>query len=145
MQSSGIWPRATRQDNDVHHTMQAYIASGYLADRGFSTLVGFPAHPAGEVSIDIGAADGGTIDSGTDELPVDGGGTDAPPSAQDPLDIIASLDQAILDGGDVAAYTINGRTVQLRSLTELIEARKYFKAEQAKAKGLRRTRVRFTQ
>lgn len=64
---------------------------------------------------------------------------------EDVQPILAQIDQAILDGGDIAAYTVNGRYTQLRSLNELIMARKYFRAEAAKATGLRRTRVRFSQ
>lgn len=64
---------------------------------------------------------------------------------EEALQVIASLDTAITQGGDIQAYTVNGRYTQLRSLTELIAARKYFVAEAAKARGLRRTRIRFTQ
>jgi hypothetical protein len=60
-----------------------------------------------------------------------------------PEAILAAIDAAIRSGGDVAAYTVNGRTVQLRSLTELITARKYYEAQQARSRGLRRTKVRF--
>lgn len=64
---------------------------------------------------------------------------------EEAIQVINSLDQAIQDGGDIQAYSINGRYTQLRSLNELINARKYFVAQAAKARGLRRTRIRFTQ
>jgi len=67
----------------------------------------------------------------------------ATPAPTGATDILALIDQAIASGGDVAAYTINGRTVQLRSMDELIKARKYFEAQAARANGLRRTKVRF--
>lgn len=60
-----------------------------------------------------------------------------------PEAIVASLDQAIRSGGDVASYTVNGRTVVLRSLNELLAAHKYFSAQVSRARGLRRTKVRF--
>jgi hypothetical protein len=58
-------------------------------------------------------------------------------------DIIAAIDQAIEDGGDVASYTVNGRTTTLRSLSELIMARKYYAAQSARSSGLRYTKVSF--
>lgn len=89
------WPRTTRQQNNVHRTLRALIDEGYLIDRAFSTLQGFPAHPDGEVSVAVGdgATDGGIIllgagggtdggtDGGSEELL--GGGEDAGPG--DPL------------------------------------------------------------
>lgn len=67
----------------------------------------------------------------------------ATPGSGGAAEILAVIDQAIASGGDVAAYTINGRTVQLRSMQELIAARKYFQAELARANGLRRTKIAF--
>jgi hypothetical protein len=74
-----------------------------------------------------------------------------PPSTQDavstvnssPAAIIAVIDDAIARGGDVASYIVNGRTVVLRSLTELINARRYYQGELARSRGLRRTRAFF--
>lgn len=83
MESAGIWPRTVRQDNNVHRTLQAYIAAGYLFDRAFATLEGIPPHPDGEIAVDdTGAVNGGgfTGGAGTDF----GGGTDA---AGDPLTV----------------------------------------------------------
>ena len=78
--------------------------------------------------------------AGTPEVPA----TPTPtPGSGGAAEILAVIDQAIASGGDVAAYTINGRTVQLRSMQELIAARKYFPAELARASGLRRTKIAF--
>jgi len=57
--------------------------------------------------------------------------------------ILDALDDAILKGGDVGSYTVNGRTVNMRSLTEIIDARKYYEAQKARANGVRYTKVRF--
>lgn len=65
------------------------------------------------------------------------------PDATSPDAVIAAIDAAIRDGGDVAAYTVNGRTVQLRSLGEMLKARKYFESLQARKVGLRRSKVQF--
>lgn len=89
----------------------------------------------------------GTDGESVPELPADPVDEDTGTSDADaestPTDIIAAIDQAIANGGDVASYTVNGRTVVLRSLSELLAARRYYLAEKAKAQGLRRTRVRF--
>lgn len=47
------------------------------------------------------------------------------------------------DSLDVQAYTVNGRTVQGRSLRELIELHKYATQLKQRANGIRRTRVSF--
>jgi hypothetical protein len=65
-------------------------------------------------------------------------------TAATPQAIIAAIDAAIVKGGDVAAYTVNGRTVQMRSWAELLKVRDYYVAQIAKASGLRTTKVRFS-
>lgn len=47
------------------------------------------------------------------------------------------------DALDVQSYTVNGRTVQGRSLAELIELHKYATKLRQRANGIRRTRVSF--
>lgn len=96
-----------------------------------------------EVDLDsgVGLPEGAT-GTGTDAPVDDTGGADAATSSS-PGDILEQLDVAVAEGGDVAAYTINGRTTQLRSLRELIEARKFYEALQARKSGLRRTKVMF--
>lgn len=71
--------------------------------------------------------------------------SDATPSitATDAQAILDALDDAILKGGDVSSYTVNGRTVEMRSLNEIILARKYYEAQKARANGVRYTKVRF--
>jgi len=64
-------------------------------------------------------------------------------TALDAQAILDALDDAILKGGDVGSYTVNGRTVNMRSLNEIIEARKYYEAQKARANGVRYTKVRF--
>lgn len=59
-------------------------------------------------------------------------------------DIVKAIDDAIAGRGDVSSYTINGRTVTLTSLPDLIKARQYFLALNSRARGLRSTRVRFS-
>lgn len=44
---------------------------------------------------------------------------------------------------DVQSYTVNGRTVQGRSLRELIELHQYATQLRQRANGIRRTRVSF--
>lgn len=62
-------------------------------------------------------------------------------SAQEIVDLI---DKAIAENAGVVAYTINGRTVQLQSLDQMLKARKYYAAEVSKKTGLRRTLARFS-
>ena len=68
---------------------------------------------------------------------------DMPTEASTPEEIIAVIDAAIADGADVASYTINGRTVTMHSMSELLKVRRYFEAQAARRKGLRRTKVSF--
>ncbi len=60
-----------------------------------------------------------------------------------PQAIIAAIDAAMAGVTDVAAYTVNGRVVQLRTLSELTTARRYYEGILARQQGLRRTKVRF--
>lgn len=64
-------------------------------------------------------------------------------SAGEAQEILAAIDAAIKEGGDVASYTVNGRTVTMRSLDELLRARRYYEAMKARANNLRFTKVRF--
>lgn len=169
MESAGIYPRTTRQHNGIHHTPRGYIMAGYMADEAAGQLIGIPDHPEGSAAADFGADSGALIGGGTDgggtegagadsdtlvfdgkevvtEDVAAGGGTDGATddlTAEGAGDILDAIDAAILTGADIAGYTVNGRTVQKRSLTELIAARKHYLAEQARKQGLRRTRVRF--
>lgn len=61
-------------------------------------------------------------------------------SAQEIIDII---DKAIAENAGVVAYTINGRTVQLQSLDQMLRARAYYVGEVNRKKGIRRTLARF--
>jgi len=153
----GSWPRTSRAYNGVHHTSWAMIQKGFLVDAALATLDGIPPHPQGELAVAFGAVDGGTPStSGTDDAGTDdaGAGTDAvvpsepsgdPTIASNSADIIAAIDTAMLQGADVASYVVNGRQVTLRSMTEMLEARRYFEALRSRSQGLRRTRVRFGQ
>jgi len=71
--------------------------------------------------------------------------TDRSPSitAPEAQTILAAIDKAIEEGGDVSSYTVNGRSVQMRSLDELIRARRYYESMKARANNLRSTKVRF--
>lgn len=60
-----------------------------------------------------------------------------------PEEIAAAIAEAMVQSPDVAAYTVNGRTVQRRTLKELIEADRYLEAKAARQQGLRQTKVRF--
>lgn len=124
------------QSNQLQFQVGETLASG---TGGVTATVAVPA-------VIVADDEQGTDEESVPELPADavdeGTGTDADAEST-PTDIIASIDQAIANGGDVASYTVNGRTVVLRSLSELLAARRYYLAEKAKAQGLRRTRVRF--
>lgn len=64
-------------------------------------------------------------------------------SAGDAQAILDAIDTAIKEGGDVSSYTVNGRSVNMRSLDELIRARRYYETMKARANNLRYTKVRF--
>lgn len=101
------------------------VGEGPLVDVGGGVML-----PAFELAPDV------------PQTAVDGGG--APPVVDtSPAGIIATIDAAIAAGGDVASYTVNGRTVVLRSLDHLLRVRDYYVAEQARRSGLRRTRAFF--
>lgn len=68
----------------------------------------------------------------------------APLAPTDPQAIINAIDAAILAGGDVASYVINGRTVTLQGRDKLMAVRREYVAILARQQGLRRTRVRFS-
>lgn len=71
----------------------------------------------------------------------------AQPTADTVGSTVATGQQAIADAmalqPDVAAYTVNGRSVTRRSLLELIEADKYLEQKAARRAGLRQTLARF--
>ncbi|MBL8752261.1 MAG: hypothetical protein JNK15_03085 [Planctomycetes bacterium] len=163
-ESAGIFPRTTRQHNGIHHTPRGYIQAGYLADAGANGLIGIPDYPATSPLAGVdqfvdGAADagGGSTDSGTDattdatDAPATTDEAETPTAAVDGMTgqsattIMQQIEEALSAGGiDIAGYTINGRTVQNRSLSELIELHRYVTAQQQRDRGIRRTRVRFT-
>jgi len=64
-------------------------------------------------------------------------------SAPEAQVILDAIDKAIEEGGDVSSYTVNGRSVQMRSLDELIRARRYYESMKARANNLRSTKVSF--
>lgn len=162
--SPPVFPRTQRQHNGIHHTPRGYIMTGYLADAALGTLTGIPAHPAGDAAVDFGT-DGGVIGfTGADSFTGSGGsGSDAvvvqsadsgsssssaasataAAAATSPQDIVDQIDQAIAEGGDVGSYTVNGRTVVMRTLGEMLEARRYFEAQRSRQAGIRRTKARF--
>ncbi len=148
------FPRLTRLDNGFHLTGRAQITKGFRIDRALGTLgpsKGIPAHPKGELAVDAdGAVNGGPLDAAPSSVDgpeegEEGGGVDGPAEVQTATDIVAVIDRAIQENGDVASYTVNGRFVQLRGLGELLAARKYYVAEKSKAQGLRVTKARFLQ
>lgn len=150
MEVGFVYPPTTRLHNGTHHTNQGQLDGGYRLDKA-AALAGFlPPHPDGELDAVVvdGAGDsGGTDGAGddaTNDTAGDSAGTDAPLTVQSANDILGVIDEAIRDGADVASYTVNGRTVSLRSIDELLRARRYYEAASAKASGLRRTRVGFS-
>ena len=59
--------------------------------------------------------------------------------------IAKSLREQIAAGGDVASYTTaTGQTVELRSFESILKTIRFFEAEAARERGIRRTRVVFT-
>jgi hypothetical protein len=73
LQISGTaWPRTTRQQNGIHHTMRGYLMAGYMTDKAMGTLTGIPEHPDGDAAVDFGAVGGGyTSGAGTDTIGTD--------------------------------------------------------------------------
>lgn len=69
--------------------------------------------------------------------------TPPPLGPTDPQAIINAIDAAILAGGDIASYVINGRTVTLQGRDKLVAVRREYVAILARQQGLRRTKVRF--
>jgi hypothetical protein len=153
----GVWPRSTRVDNGVHFTMLADVTVAGRVDSkldAWSDL--FPPHPP-DASFATGAADGAgeslvgggggdTPQAPTAEETVGGGGVDpvsGGTSATTADSLVDAVEGAMADGLDVASYIVNGRSVTMRSLRELIELHKYMQAEARRANGIRRTRVRF--
>lgn len=136
-----------------HHDDKAMWQAGWKVDLTIDAHPewNIPAHPNGPVAWltgdggAVGGAEGAGEDAEGGEAALDGGGGGAAEaiSAGEAANIIGVLDEAIAAGGDVASYTINGREVTMRSLGELLEARKYYEAQQSRARGLRRTRVSF--
>ena len=143
--SNGTYPRTSRQDNEVHHTARGAMIAGFSVDFVAEALTGIPVHPGGGAVVDFG--DDGFDDAQTEEdVPaVDNGGGDAASATtvEGANSIVAVIDAAISDGADVASYTINGRTVTMHSMSELLNVRRYFEAQASRAKGLRRTKVSF--
>lgn len=71
-------------------------------------------------------------------------GDEAPSiSAGDAQQILEAIDDAIKQGGDVSSYSVNGRSVNMRTLDELLRARRYYESMKARANNLRSTKVRF--
>lgn len=69
----------------------------------------------------------------------------AAPAPPTPMQIVAMIDSSIASGECILSYTTGtGRMVTLQGLDKLLEARRYYVAEDARQKGLRRTRARFT-
>lgn len=150
LDSNGTWPRVNRQDNGIHLTLRGSVMSGYNVDAAFDGLTGIPSHPEGAAAVDFGADSGSGSDEGSDEdsggSGSDSGGDSAEAasiSASESGDIIDAIDTAVLQGGDIASYTVNGRTVTMRGLDELLRTRKYYEAQKARARGLRYTKVSF--
>lgn len=78
-----------------------------------------------------------------DTGPVEAAAAAAEDAAPAPADIATAISEAMLQSPDVAAYTVNGRTVQRRTLRDLIEADRYLEAKAARQQGLRQTLARF--
>lgn len=146
MEGAGIYPKTVRQHNNVHRALRALIEEGYQIDRALGTLQGFPAHPDGELAAvdDIGAVDGGGTDAGAGPVEgvVDGVGTDAPAT-----EVAAStLRDAMNLQPDVAGWSItrDGKSVQRRSLREMIEYENHLESRSAREQGLDTTIVDLT-
>lgn len=147
----GQWPRTSRQQNGVHRTAFGHIMAGFRIDAALGTLQGIPAHPSGDVAVDYGSIDGGfaSNDNGTDEgvssSSETASSTDsaAAVSVSSMEAIIAEIDKALSGSADVASYVVNGQTVTLRSLTDMLKARQFYASQINQARGLRRTRVQF--
>lgn len=111
-----------QRSDRIHYGGEATFAIGYdfvdsilAIEQGIVSLVG---SPGGPIEMD-------------------------PAADPSPSSVLQAIDDAIANNTDVGAYTVNGRFVQMRSMGELIAARKYFEAQKARQSGLRRTRMRF--
>jgi hypothetical protein len=92
-----------------------------------------------------GLTDQPAVDAPVAEVPAeDAASSGASITVAESNNIISTIDESIAQGGDVASYTVNGRTVTMRSLGELLEARRYFVAQTARAQGVRYTKMSFT-
>lgn len=130
-----------KRSDQVHYAGRAQYQVGIeIGTKGLALMA------SGGSASGSGADGGSDTDSSAD--PAEGDSSDsvaAPPTVQTSSDVLSVLHAAVLSGADVAAYTINGRTVQMRGLDEITRAIKFYEAAQARAQGLRRTRPRFLQ
>jgi hypothetical protein len=156
----GMAKRLSRLDNGLHHTGRGMLTKGFRIDATLATLgasKGIPPHPKGELAVDFGAVNGGTPEASAasgsfltdrsvtgEEDPEGLRGASSLMATTTSQSVLDSIEEAFTAGGiDIAGYTVNGRTVQNRSLSELIALHRYITAQQQRAKGIRRTRARF--
>jgi hypothetical protein len=144
LDSNGTWPRVNRQDNGIHLTLRGSVMSGYHVDAAFDGMTGIPSHPDGAAAVDFGADSGSdSSESSGDGDSITSGDSLDSSTASESSGIIDAIDTAVLEGGEVASYTVNGRTVTMRGLDELLRARKYYESLNARARGLRFTKASF--
>jgi hypothetical protein len=132
--------------SNAHYTgFETVYRQGYDAGLAFGNVPGMPGDaPTTELLFPLGDGSGGSgADTGTDDPAADAPSTDAPSTSADDLALVSEIEDAISDGLDVAGYTVNGRTVQMRSIDELLAAHKFFTAQANAKQGLKRTRVSF--
>lgn len=127
-----------RPDN-VHFSGMGTVRIGRALDKGLDQV-------DNQCAINVGGSnltESSTTSSSSTSVPL--GGANATLTTDETIEqIIAKLDQAILDGADVVSYTINGRTVTRRGMAEMTEARDYYMRELAKRRSGGRTRTRAT-
>lgn len=140
-----------REQRGVHRTPRGTVRAGYRMARALDSFSEIPPDPSptdpgqGAASDALGGgvdaaegADGDGADGGTDDA-----GTDAPVTEAAAQSMVDLIDDLIAKGGDIAGYTTNGKTVQMRTLSELLRARDKYEAIAARKSGIRRVGVQF--
>lgn len=119
-----------RGDN-IHDGMEAVLARG-------RRLVAALA----EIDLDLGTSEGAGDDEGTDDAGAESN-DGAAESDADAASDMAAVEDAFLESPDVKSFTVNGRTTERRSISEMIELLEYQRAAAARRAGRGQTLVSF--
>lgn len=134
------WPPTSRADNGLHLTPSAIVEIGWRVDLELDAFAWIPERQA---AADLINPAGGSYYGLVAVVEPEPGEEEQIILPATPADIIRAIDEAMAAGAEVAAYTVNGRVVQLRGFDELLRARRYFEGLIVRTSGIRRTRVQF--